>query len=58
MPALAKALAGKKLNPDVAKLGLQGRAGVHAQPCPNSSDALTKAGDLARGAEAADARTR
>ncbi|MBA4064663.1 MAG: sorbosone dehydrogenase [Isosphaera sp.] len=46
VPALAKALAGKKLNPDVAKLGLQA---VRASTLnvPELTDALTKAGDLA-----------
>src|SRR5262249_22301777 len=43
---LAKELAGKKLNPEVAKLGLQAiRAST--QNIPVLTDALTKAGDLA-----------
>jgi putative heme-binding domain-containing protein len=44
--ALAKRLAGKKLNPEVAKLGLQA---VRASTLnvPELTDALTKAGDLA-----------
>jgi putative heme-binding domain-containing protein len=46
VPALAKALAGKKLDPEVAKLGLQA---VRASTLnvPELADALTKAGDLA-----------
>jgi putative heme-binding domain-containing protein len=46
VPALAKALAGKKLPPEVAKLGLQA---VRASTLnvPELADALTKAGDLA-----------
>jgi hypothetical protein len=46
VPALAKALAGKKLNPDVAKLGLQA-VRASTQNVPELTDALTKAGDLA-----------
>lgn len=46
VPALAKALAGKKLNPDVAKLGLQAVRASTLQ-VPELTDALTKAGDLA-----------
>jgi putative heme-binding domain-containing protein len=46
VPALAKALAGKKLPSEVAKLGLQA---VRASTLnvPELADALTKAGDLA-----------
>ncbi|HEV3384276.1 MAG TPA: PVC-type heme-binding CxxCH protein [Gemmata sp.] len=45
VPALAKALAGKKLNPEVAKLGLQAiRASTLT--VPELVDALTRAGDL------------
>jgi putative heme-binding domain-containing protein len=46
VPALAKALAGKKLSAEVAKLGLQA---VRASTLnvPELADALTKAGDLA-----------
>jgi putative heme-binding domain-containing protein len=44
--ALAKALAGKKLNPEVAKLGLQA-VRASTQNIPVLTDALTKAGDLA-----------
>ncbi len=46
VPALAKALVGKKLPPDVAKLGLQA-VRASTQQVPELSDALTKAGDLA-----------
>ncbi|MFO0824860.1 MAG: c-type cytochrome, partial [Gemmataceae bacterium] len=45
VPALLKALAGKKLNPDVAKLGLQAVRGS-TLPAPELVAALTKAGDL------------
>ena len=46
-PALAKELTGKKLTPDVAKLGLRAvRAAVGSDP-GGLPDALTKAGDLA-----------
>jgi putative heme-binding domain-containing protein len=45
VPALAKALADKKLNPEVARLGLQAiRSSTLA--VPELADALTKAGDL------------
>jgi putative heme-binding domain-containing protein len=45
VPALAKALAGKKLNPEVAKIGLQAiRASTLT--VPELVDALTRAGDL------------
>ncbi len=46
VPALAKALAGRKMLPEVAKLGLQA---VRASTlnAPELVDALTKAGDLA-----------
>jgi putative heme-binding domain-containing protein len=46
VPALAKALAGKKLDPEVAKLGLQAVRASTLQ-VPELTDALTKAGDLA-----------
>ena len=46
VPALAKALAGKKLNPDVAKLGLQA-VRTSTLTVPELADTLTKAGDLA-----------
>lgn len=45
VPALAKALAGKKLNPDVAKLGLQA-VRTSTLTVPELVDALSKAGDL------------
>jgi glucose/arabinose dehydrogenase/HEAT repeat protein len=45
VPALAKALAGKKLNPDVAKLGLQAIR-TSTLTVPDLVGALTKAGDL------------
>ncbi len=45
VPALAKALAGKKLNPEVAKLGLQA-VRSSTLSVPELADALTKAGDL------------
>ncbi|VTT97436.1 membrane-bound dehydrogenase domain protein : Probable L-sorbosone dehydrogenase OS=Planctomyces maris DSM 8797 GN=PM8797T_24331 PE=4 SV=1 [Gemmataceae bacterium] len=45
VPALAKALAGKKLNADVAKLGLQA-VRSSTLTVPELVDALTKAGDL------------
>jgi putative heme-binding domain-containing protein len=44
--ALAKTLAGKKLNPDVAKLGLQA-VRASTLTVPELAAALTKAGDLA-----------
>ncbi len=44
-PALAKALAGKKLDPEVAKLGLRA-VRASTQNIPALIDALTKAGDL------------
>ena len=53
--ALAKALQGKTLPPDVAKTGLHAvRASV--QEAPALTDALTKAGGLGVRAEGADAR--
>ncbi|WP_439630954.1 PVC-type heme-binding CxxCH protein [Gemmata sp.] len=45
VPALAKALAGKKLNADVAKLGLQA-VRTSTLTVPELVEALTKAGDL------------
>jgi putative heme-binding domain-containing protein len=45
VPALAKALAGKKLNPEVAKIGLQA-VRTSTLSVPELVDALTKAGDL------------
>lgn len=46
MPALAKALADKKLNPDVARLGLKAVRAT-TQPADQLVAALMKAGDLA-----------
>jgi putative heme-binding domain-containing protein len=46
MPALAKALADKKLNPDVARLGLKAVRAT-TQPAEQLVAALTRAGDLA-----------
>ncbi|MCE9565897.1 MAG: c-type cytochrome [Planctomycetes bacterium] len=45
VPALAKALAGKKISPEVAKLGLQA-VRTSTLTVPELTDALTKAGDL------------
>jgi putative heme-binding domain-containing protein len=44
-PTLAKALAGKKLNPEVAKIGLQA-VRSSALPAPELTDAMIRAGEL------------